>query len=60
MYNKVTMDDIAALQRIVGALDSIRHLPGEKDPELEKLLNEINRDEVYDDILKWLNGKCGK
>ena len=31
------------LQRIVGALDSIRHLPGEKDPELEKLLNEINR-----------------
>ena len=25
-----------------------------------EMLNEINRDEVYDDILKWLNGKCGK
>lgn len=25
-----------------------------------EMLNEINKDEVYDDILKWLCAKCGK
>ena len=25
-----------------------------------EMLNELNRDEVYDDILKWLSAKCGK
>ena len=25
-----------------------------------EMLNELNRDEVYDDILKWLNARCGK
>ena len=35
---------------------TLRFYPGGR----HEMLNELNRDEVYDDILKWLNGKCGK
>lgn len=35
---------------------TIRFYPGGR----HEMLNELNRDEVYDDILTWLGSKCGK